>query len=958
MSSVSGFHQDIAKVRDSSLSTGEEAGRPKSRFVVGIDLGTTNSALCWCDTDDPATPIHCFGIPQVVGPNEVGTRETLPSFHYSLTEDSRRAGAGRLPWHEESDDHIVGVFARDQGRAVAGRLVESAKSWLCHHGVDRRAALLPWHAADDVPRLSPVEVSSRYLRHLRESWDASHPEYPLAEQDVVLTIPASFDEVARELTIAAARSAGMPRVILIEEPQAAFYAWVNGHRTTWEQQVDPGQKILVCDIGGGTSDFSLIHVRGGQEGRLQFHRVAVGDHLLLGGDNLDLALAHLVEEKLGGAGRLTPGQWSLLIPACRHAKETLLADNAPETHTIVISGTGSRLIGGSQQVEVRRDEVLQLAVDGFLPKVSLDARPDRRQSGFQEFGLPYAADPAISKYLAAFLVQHGRSYAPDLPAGLSARPDIVLFNGGFFASPILRKRLIDCLIQWFSTPESNWAPRILENDRLDLAVARGAAYFGLVRRGIGVRIVAGLARSYYIGVETANDRATAICLVSAGTEPGDVPVPIDRQFEVRTSQPVQFPILTSATRLTDAAGAVIDVDAEQMTSLPPIRTVLTTRRKGDQDIVSARISARLTEIGTLELWCEQTDGSRRWQLQFDVRSATETDRLTHDGLAEQTGIVDDEMVRVAQAAIHEAFDSRSKTPPDGLPKQIAARLGIHRHEWPPSLLRSMWAALMEHEDARRRSPQHEVRWLNLCGYCLRPGFGMAADDWRIEELWKTIRGKLIHASPACVTEWRILCRRIAGGLSAGRQHQLVSGLIAQIRQKHRQKKSGKGKAPEYASTSHEAAEIWRLLGSLELLENSLRTELGAMILDFLNQSSSEAIRPALLWAVGRMGARVPAYAPLNCVLPVSTAEDWARGILNLRSSIEPAVQLCLMQLCRKTDDRYRDVSMSLRDQVISELQKHTAKQQWIDLIRVRGQLQSEEAGLIMGEALPVGLRIL
>lgn len=958
MSLVSGSHPNLSDRNAGSGSTSEEGGRAKSRFVIGIDLGTTNSALCWCDTDDVNTPIHSFGIPQVVGPNEVDSRETLPSFHYSLTEDSRRAGTGRLPWQMESGDYIVGVYARDQGRAVAGRLVESAKSWLCHHGVDRRAALLPWHAADDVPRLSPVEVSARYLRHLRESWDAGHPEHPLADQDVVLTIPASFDEVARELTIAAARAAGLPRVILIEEPQAAFYAWVNGHRTTWEQQVDPGQKILVCDIGGGTSDFSLIHVRAGHEGRLQFHRVAVGDHLLLGGDNLDLALAHLVEEKLGGTGRLDPRQWSLLIPACRHAKETLLAENSPETHTIVISGTGSRLIGGSQQVEVRRDEVLQLAIEGFMPHVSLDTRPERRQSGFQEFGLPYAADPAISKYLAAFLVQHARAYAPDLPVEQSARPDIVLFNGGFFASPVLRRRLIDCLINWFSSSGTGWTPRVLENDRLDLAVARGAAYFGLVRRGIGVRIVAGLARSYYIGVETADDSAKAICLVAAGTEPGDVPAPIERQFEVRTSQPVQFPILTSATRLTDAVGTVVAVDPEQMTSLPPIRTVLTTRRKGEEDVVSARISARLTEIGTLELWCEQADSSRRWQLQFDVRSATETDRTTHDGLAEQTGIVDDEMVRVAQAAIHDAFDSRSKIPPDGLPKQIATRLGVHRHEWPPSLLRAMWAALMEHEDARRRSPQHEVRWLNLCGYCLRPGFGMAADDWRVEELWKTLRGKLVHASPACVTEWRILCRRIAGGLSAGRQHQLVSGLIAQIRQKHRQQKAGKGKSADYASTSHEAAEIWRLLGSLELLDNSVRTELGSMILDFLNRSSSEPIRPALLWAIGRMGARVPAYAPLNCVLPVSTAENWARGILNLRSSIEPAVQLCLMQLCRKTDDRYRDISNSLRDQVLSELENHSAKPQWIELIRERGRLQSEEAGLIMGESLPVGLRIL
>ncbi len=467
-----------------------------------------------------------------------------------------------------------------------------------------------------------------------------------------------------------------------------------------------------------------------------------------------------------------------------------------------------------------------MILDGFLPHVSLDAKPARRQSGFQEFGLPYAADPAISRYLATFLSQHARTFAPDSPLHEAARPDIVLFNGGFFASPLLRDRLIECLRHWFDPAQTGWNPVILENDRLDLAVARGAAYFGLVRRGLGVRIIAGLARSYYIGVETAQSTSAAMCLVAAGTEPGDSPVPIDREFQVRTSQPVQFPILTSATRLTDSAGEVVSIDPEQMTALPPIRTVLTTRRKDDVESVSARISARLTEIGTLEMWCEQTDGSRRWQLQFDVRSATETDRASHDGSAEQTGIVDDEIIRIAQTTIHEAFHTTGRSAPDSLPREIAIRTGIHRHDWPPSLLRAMWSSLMEHEDARRRSPQHEARWLNLTGYCLRPGFGMAADDWRVEELWKTIRGKLVHSSPACATEWKILCRRIAGGLSAGRQTQLVSGLVAQIRQKHRQQKSGKGKSADYATSTHEAAEVWRLLGSLELLESGLRLELG------------------------------------------------------------------------------------------------------------------------------------
>lgn len=929
-------------------SASDEFVRP--RFVIGIDLGTTNSAVSYVDTSVEHWQIETFPIAQVVAAGQVEKRETLPSFYYEAMPDERTSGATRLPWLKETPPGAVGVFARDHGRTLPGRMIESAKSWLCHSGVDRKAALLPWHGAADVERSSPVEATARYLRHMKEAWDVSHADHSMAEQDIVLTIPASFDEVARELTVAASRMAGLPRIVLLEEPQAAFYSWVDAHRDDWDQIVSPGQTILVCDIGGGTSDFSLIHVRSGEGGRLQFHRVAVGDHLLLGGDNLDLALAHFVEQKLTNGGKLDPRQWSMLIPACRHAKEILLGPGAPESYTVVVAGTGSRLIGGAMQAELSRDDVMSLFVDGFLPMVELHERPQKRQSGFQEFGLPYAADAAITKYLAMFLRTH--SQFEEVPA----RPDIVLFNGGFFASPVLRSRLIESLEHWFGG-ESKWSPTVLRNDRLDLAVARGAAYFGMVRRGVGIRIVAGLARTYYIGIEQADGQRAALCLVAAGTEASSTPVVIDRTFKVRTAEPVEFPILVSGTRLTDKPGQIMPFDPEQMTALPPIRTVLTTRKRGDAATVDARLSATLTDIGTLDLWCEQVDDSRRWQLQFDVRSATETDREAHTGAAEQSGIVDQELVTAAITVLRNVFGSDCTIRPEDAMKQLTEVIGRPRLEWPSSLLRAMWAELLDLSNGRRPGPQHEARWLNLTGFCLRPGFGMAADDWRVEETWRATNGRLLHSSAACMAELRTLCRRISGGLAAGRQTQIASTVLPAIRQRFRQVRTGRGKAAPYASGNHEAAEIWRMLGSMELLQQSVRIELGEMIADLFHRAAFEAVRNALIWSLGRIGGRVPVYGPLNLVVPAQQVSTWIDVLLRVGDLNDSTTQLTLMQLARRTHDRFRDIDHALRDRVADRMTSAGVKSHLITLITEGGSLESEEASQILGEALPVGLRL-
>lgn len=928
-----------------------------SRYVIGIDLGTTNCALCFIDTNRQPWTVETFAVPQVVSHGQVERLETLPSFHYQGTSADQDAGVFRLPWQSKSPASVVGVFARDQGRVIPGRMIESAKSWLCHNGVDRRASLLPWHGAADVDRMSPVEASAQYLRHLKDAWNAAHPTERMETQEIVLTIPASFDEVARELTVMAARAAGLPRIVLLEEPQAAFYSWVYFHQGEWDKVVSPGQKILVCDIGGGTSDFSLIHVRSGDQGRLQFHRVAVGEHLLLGGDNLDLALAHHVEQQLSARTQLDARQWSMLVPACRHAKEVLLSANAPESCTVVISGGGSKLIGGSLQSELRRDDVISLIVDGFLPKIALGDRPQKRQSGFQEFGLPYAADAAITRYLSSFLLSYQQNSGEAAASLKEARPDIVLFNGGFFESPVLRQRLLDVLQSWFQNDDPSWSPQVLRNDRLDLAVAQGAAWFGMVRRGHGERIVAGLARTYYIGVEQSDGSRAALCLVPAGTDVTTEAITIDQVFHVRTSEPVEFPIYVSATRMSDKTGQIIPFDPEQLSALPPIRTVLTSRRKGDVATVDARLSARLTEIGTLELWCEQIDGSRRWQLQFDVRAATETDREAHSGIAERSGIVDQDLIGSAAVILRSIFGPDASVRPDETMARLTEAIGSSRQDWPPSLLRALWAELMELNEGRRRSAQHEARWLNLTGFCLRPGFGMAADDWRVEETWKAINGRLVHSVPSCLAEFRTLCRRISGGLPAGRQNQIASSVMPALRQRFRQSQTGRGKAAPYASGNHEAAEIWRMLGSLEHLDSVTRTELGNMACDFMFRDAFEPVHNALIWMLGRVGGRVPVYGGLNLVLPGSAIQPWIETLLRSADLRDSTVQLTMMQLCRRTGDRFRDIGERLRRQCVERLTEAGAREHLIQLIDIGGHLADEEASMIIGESLPAGLRL-
>jgi molecular chaperone DnaK (HSP70) len=625
-----------------------------SRFVVGIDLGTTNSALCYVDTGvaegQDLVTAH-FPVPQVVQPGAVEDRPLLPSFLYLPGPNELPAGSLKLPW-DPGRDSAVGEFARNQGSQVPTRLVASAKSWLCHAGIDRRAKVLPWKAPESGRHVSPLEASTFYLKHLAEAWNhqvaRDIPENRLEQQDIILTVPASFDAVARELTVEAARAAGLEHITLLEEPQAAFYAWIDASHDRWREQVEVGDVVLVCDVGGGTTDLTLIAVSEDQ-GQLALTRVAVGDHILLGGDNMDLALAHAMAQAFAAKGiKLDAGQMQQLWHACRMAKEQLFTDLEAASTPVTVLGRGSRVIGGTIKGDLARAEVEKVLVDGFFPECAADAEPTRQRTvGFQELGLPYASDPAVTKHLASFLHRNAEVLAERAPPPLTlpsppggegrvrgrgkkklSQPTAVLFNGGVFKASPLRDRLVTVLNRWAKTAGGS-PVKVLQGNDLDLAVARGAAYYGMVRRGKGVRIRGGAARAYYVGVESslpaipgAPAPLKALCVVPFGMEEGteaDVP---GQEFGLVVGEPAEFRFLGSTVRRSDTVGTLVEEWEGQIDELTPMTATLDSPGKEGR-MVPVHLHSKVTEVGTLELWCLSRDGNARWKLEFNVRERGE-----------------------------------------------------------------------------------------------------------------------------------------------------------------------------------------------------------------------------------------------------------------------------------------------------------------------------------------------
>jgi hypothetical protein len=600
------------------------------RFIVGLDLGTPPGALPASrpDPGEEGPPIQVREVPQLVNPHEVAARSLLPSFLYLPSEVDFPAGSLALPW-SNGRPGIVGELARKRGAENPVRLVASAKSWLSYGAANRSGAILPWGAPEEVPKISPVEASAAYLRHLRDAWNHQSGGR-LEEEDVLLTVPASFDEEARVLTVRAAEDAGLGHVTLLEEPQAAFYAWIAEQGDRWRRRVRVGDLVLVCDVGGGTTDFSLIAVSE-EGGELRLERVAVGEHILLGGDNMDLALARVLQVRLEEQGHKVD-TWQLhgLWHQARLAKEVLFGDPALTSHPVTLLGRGSKLIGGAIRTEVTADDLRAVLLDGFLPRVASDAMPARqRRVGFQELGLPYAADAAITRQLARFLRQPLAASATSAvrrgPGGLAC-PTHVLFNGGVMKAAALRERIVDVLSRWLV--EEGFAPlapeHVLDAPDLDHAVARGAAYYGRARAGRGVRIRSGAARSYYIGIESAMPAVPgmaaplkALCVVPFGMEEG-TSAAINREFGLIVGEPAEFRFLSSGTRKSDAPGTLVDDWGDEIDELSPLEVTLSLDGR-DDTVLPVTLESRVTEVGTLELWCVSRDEGHRWKLELNIR---------------------------------------------------------------------------------------------------------------------------------------------------------------------------------------------------------------------------------------------------------------------------------------------------------------------------------------------------
>ena len=605
-----------------------------AKYIVGIDLGTTNSALALCAAAEEGGRIEVRSIPQLVNPNEVAERTLLPSFIYIPGEFDFPKGSTALPW-DPDPKLVIGELARKRGAESPNRLIASAKSWLSYAGVDRTAPILPWQAPEEVPRLSPVEASSQFLQHLRTVWDNGEPGDPLAEQDVLLTVPASFDEAARELTRRAAEQAGYQHVTLLEEPQAGFYAWLESQGDAWRSRIKVNDLVLVCDIGGGTTDFSLIMVSE-ENGELTLKRVAVGDHILLGGDNMDLALAQVLRQRLEASGyRIDTWQLHGLWHQCRLAKEKLFESPKTQSRPITLLGKGTKLVGGTIKTELLREDLDQVLVEGFFPKIASSEMPARqRRVGFQELGLPYAADPAITKHLARFLSEQLRN-SPDAAAVRRGRsglacPTHILFNGGVMKAAVLRDRVVEVLNSWLTEEgfDALGAEPILEATDLEHAVARGAAYYGKARRGRGVRIRSGASRTYYIGIESAMPAVPgmeaplkALCVVPFGMEEGTEATIPGREFGLVVGEPAEFRFLSSSVRKQDHVGSLLEDWGTDIEELSPLEVTL--KMDGQQGaVVPVRLETRVTELGTLEVWCVSRDGTNRWKLELNIREKT------------------------------------------------------------------------------------------------------------------------------------------------------------------------------------------------------------------------------------------------------------------------------------------------------------------------------------------------
>ena len=927
----------------------------RARFSIGIDLGTTNSALAFVPLLGEAQP-EILQIPQWEGLAGLAEGPTLPSFLY-LPDDAvaaqlrgRAAGAGQ--W-------IIGRFARTKLAETPGRVVHSAKSWLAHNAADRLAPFLPWGSTDLPPgqKISPVHASALILNYLRGAWNNRFAEagFPFDDQEITVTVPASFDAAAQRLTVAAAEDAGFPGgVRLLEEPQAAFYCWLERHDSTqelWQLLADReagSRHVLVVDIGGGTSDFSLFELRpNGANPIPDVSRVAVSDHILLGGDNIDLAIAHLAEGRLPeGRGHLAGAQWDQLVAASCNLKEQVLstAGQPDDRFTVAVAGRGSGLIAASQTAMVTRADIEAVLLDGFFPACDAAARPYSTQAGLREWGLPYATDSGVTRHLASFL--------RDRP-----HVDAVLFNGGSVTPPLLRQRIGEQIGAW----QASAPPLVLENAEPALAVARGAARYGAVLHRQTGRIAAGAARAVFLEVQgiPGPDREaptpSLVCVLPRRASPEESFTIAPPALHVRTDQPVRFQAFSSTRHGRSRAGDVLPWREGDFHALPPLQTIVRTtepNRPGGGGTIPVQLVAKMNALGLLQVSCVSADpaNQQNWPLEFDLRPHDPATAPPHyaGGPGEAATPVEPnataDALQAAQKRIGAVF-SRAAVPTEKLTagsifKTLERILGLPRSGWNGPLLRALWPALADRSHGRKLSVDHEEAWLALAGFLLRPGFGVAGDDLRIDGLWR------LHEAGTCFPGRRtkiqeyLLWRRVAGGLSRDRQSRLLTGELDRLRS---------GKAPN---------EFVRLVGSLELLPLDTKA---ALINGFIDVAVTlvEAKRHCApyLAALGLLLNRAPLRAGPETVVSPDLVEhayaafrgfDWAEPeLLELHT--------LFLRAARVVDDRNLDVGASLRNLIAGRLEKAGVPPQRTAKIRGFVPVGRSDRASLFDESLPPGL---
>ncbi|WP_186176280.1 Hsp70 family protein [Vibrio jasicida] len=929
------------------------------RFLVGIDLGTTNTVVAYCEITDnlEQSEVSLFDIDQLIGPGEVVRKPLLPSFRYHPAVGQISPSDLTLPWENEPvsgdiSNVIVGEWARELGAKVEGRQVSSAKSWLSHQAVDRSSDILPWAGAQDVDKVSPVIASASYLNHIRQAWNYRHPSNKLEDQDVVVTVPASFDETARKLTLEAAQLAGLKKIVLLEEPQAVCYDWYARHQQTAADELKELPLILVCDVGGGTTDLSLIEASFSSQDELALDRIGVGEHLMLGGDNLDLALAHLAESRFNQSKKLTAASLTKLIQQTRKAKENLLSASAPEEVKITMLGSGSKLLGGTKSIGLSKQEVHQIALDGFFPLSDFSEVPDKRRSAVVEFGLPYVADPAVSKHVAEFLTQHQQVARAAL--GIeddkqNAIPVGLLLNGGVFNSELVTERVTTLLSDWRGAPVT-----VLDNPHPDWSVALGAVAFGKARRGAQLKIGGGAARSYFLHLQEKNKMGKALCLLAKGTEEGHEIRLSGRRFSLTLGEPVRFNLLTSThdTLTNNTAiqnGVMVDVDPDLFAPLPPYITTLEGEgaelQANQKERVEVQLACQLTEVGTLKMECVSAeDDSKRWELEFEVRNK-QTDDSEQVKLHPKLNECKELIARLYSGNKKSAESKEIKT----LAKDLEKRLG-KRDEWDFTTLRQLFDTFAQGRKRRRRSEQHEKNWLRLAGFALRPGFGDPTDSWRIEQVWGLYQQNIQFKNHQGWTDWWVFWRRIAGGLSQEQQETILADIAKYLH-------PGAMKNPQSAKTAQDMGyeSMVRLSASLEHLEVEDKVLLATWFLSkAINHNQSEQ---AHWWAMGRLASRTPLYGSQHNVIPREQAEQWLPKLLEQNWQKEPMIAFAAVMICRKTGDRLSDISDDYREQVLAKLKQSKVPESWVSLVEEVKELSENESKRIFGDALPSGLTL-